>query len=498
MSSVCVSCGGSGIASNGRPCVPCLARISESVEQASDQPGQPDQPKQPDQPEQTLKKTRATRGSKKAAKTATAEPQTAEPQTAKPLSLPALPAQPVPPALSVTPEVNPLAAIESQNPLAIIEAKNSAPKDSSSPVYLECLDSNGEWVPWAISNLHNLEKLQIPHRFVYRASKLMGCPRELYYWRIGERPLPAYTSEAAKEGDLHEAEVIDQLRREDFIIEGLQATIEIPVGERCLIRAHMDAGKVIAPAALANDPLTGLEIKSMKDELARIFGQSGLDPFPTYQGQATIILMGLRRQDPRARLLYVVKNRNSGHRKRIVLDSYPIPPMEIYRRVMDIEEAAAAHTPPDCGPYKSKLSYFCAFKHKHQDELPQGAVIRHDLAGKLRLYRELGQASESAEERKQREAQREEIRKEFEAIMQASGSNCIVAGDLKIRRGEDATEFDLDTFEAERPELFRRFQVARPVLDQDRLRKELPEVWERYQRITRRGSLTVSAAGIVE
>lgn len=199
------------------------------------------------------------------------------------------------------------------------------------------------------------------NRTVFRASALGGCLRALVAARLGYDPLPFDEASELRmaEGNLHEAAILEHLRQEGWIIVDEQEEVELVVGDRLVIRGHIDAvgGQELKGAARV------VEVKAMGDGPCKEFLANGFDTNRRYATQLSVYMAAL---DLPA--LFVVKNRNSGQIHVLEVDAMPIPIAQIKARVARIEAIARTGDFPDCD---TTSLWGCPFRYLHdQKELP--------------------------------------------------------------------------------------------------------------------------------
>lgn len=199
------------------------------------------------------------------------------------------------------------------------------------------------------------------NRTVFRASALGGCLRALVAARLGYDPLPFDEASELRmaEGNLHEAAILEHLRREGWTIVDEQEEVELVVGDRLVIRGHIDAvgGRELKGAARV------VEVKAMGDDPCKEFLANGFDTNRRYATQLSVYMAALDLPG-----LFVVKNRNSGQIHILEVDEPPIPIAQIKARVARVEAIARTGDFPDCD---TTSLWGCPFRYLHdQKELP--------------------------------------------------------------------------------------------------------------------------------
>lgn len=198
-------------------------------------------------------------------------------------------------------------------------------------------------------------------RVVYRASAVGGCIRALVAARLGYSPMPWDDASELRmaEGNLHEPAILDHLRRQGWTIIDEQREVELVVGDRLVIRGHLDGIGDQGPAATARV----IEAKAMGDDPFKEWLANGFSTNRRYATQLSIYMAGTGLPG-----LFVVKNRNSGVVDITEVDEPPIPITQVKARVARVEAIARTGDFPECD---TTYLWNCPFRYLHdQRELP--------------------------------------------------------------------------------------------------------------------------------
>ena len=164
---------------------------------------------------------------------------------------------------------------------------------------------------------------------MYRISSLGTCPRALSAARLGHEPLPEpeFLKLAAREGERHEGWVIEDLKAEGWQITDRQKEVRLSYPAFQLV-GHLDG------VARRNGEQRLLEIKSMSRFRFASFIGAGFTRFREYAFQVTAY-----HQAVNLPILYVVKDRDSGKRVNLELDTPPLDWEQVYEAVLNVELA---------------------------------------------------------------------------------------------------------------------------------------------------------------
>lgn len=123
--------------------------------------------------------------------------------------------------------------------------------------------------------------------WVYRASAVGRCARELWAHRAGLQPEahPDWLEEKFKAGNVGEPVIIAAVEKElGEIVTDQQLTVELPVGKTMLVRGHIDGvcGNVL------------VEAKTMQEKLYNTkWLRGGLKAYPAYSAQVAVYCAAL-------------------------------------------------------------------------------------------------------------------------------------------------------------------------------------------------------------
>lgn len=164
---------------------------------------------------------------------------------------------------------------------------------------------------------------------MYRISSLGNCPRALSAARLGHEPLPEpeFLKLAAREGERHERWVVKDLESEGWKISDRQREVKLSYPAFKLI-GHVDG------FAKRNGEQRLLEIKSMSRFRFASFTSAGFARFREYAFQITTYHRAVNLP-----ILYVVKDRDSGKRMNLELDTPPLEWEQVYEAVLGVEIA---------------------------------------------------------------------------------------------------------------------------------------------------------------
>jgi len=164
---------------------------------------------------------------------------------------------------------------------------------------------------------------------MYRISSLGMCPRALSAVQLRYEPLPdpEFLRLAAREGERHEQWVVEDLGTEGWQITDRQLEVKLSFPSLELV-GHIDG------IARRNGDQRLLEIKSMSRFRYSSFVSAGFARFYNYAVQITAYHQAIDLP-----LLYVAKDRDSGKRLDLLLDSPPLDWNQVYESVLTVEVA---------------------------------------------------------------------------------------------------------------------------------------------------------------
>ena len=166
------------------------------------------------------------------------------------------------------------------------------------------------------------------------------------------------------EGVLHEPAVIDHLEKDGWVIVDQQREVELVIGDRLVIRGHIDGAGGRGPTGAARV----VEVKAMGQDPYNEWLARGFDGNQRYATQLSVYMAGLDLPG-----LFVVKNRNTGHVHVTEVDEPLIPIANIKARVARVEAIARTGELPDCD---AASLWGCPFRYLHdQRDLDSVAVV---------------------------------------------------------------------------------------------------------------------------
>jgi hypothetical protein len=283
---------------------------------------------------------------------------------------------------------------------------------------------------------------------VYRASAVGSCLRALVAALLGYEEQRFAKAEkilmqAAKEGNLHEQSILDELHNQGWSIEGSQAPVSMRVIPGVLIRGHVDG--FAAHEKFSYEQMV-VEAKTMSDDRFKTWKESGWQEFRKYAWQISAYMKatGLRG-------LYAIKNRNSGELITFILDEPPVEWKTIRKHLLRAEHAFLKDELPPCDDDLSAgEKFFCPYVHLHDDALTSGEddediPLLDDVTGAVvaNLAEQHHDLSRKIKPLKGLEDRRREINKQLEPHVQ---SKKVKAGRFEVTRIDRTTNrLDLRT-----------------------------------------------------
>jgi len=173
---------------------------------------------------------------------------------------------------------------------------------------------------------------------------------------------------AAKEGNLHEGAIVDELKDTyGWRIKASQEVVEVNAVPHTVIRGHVDG--ICRPKGKRNDRV--LEIKTMSRDRFRKWKASGddartrllTDDFAKYGWQISAYMYAYSMP-----AMYVVKNRDSGE---LDIDEIGLPPIEwdqIRDKIRTVEMWRLREELPPCDG-SSGEKFFCPFQYLHEGDV---------------------------------------------------------------------------------------------------------------------------------
>lgn len=241
-------------------------------------------------------------------------------------------------------------------------------------------------------------------KVVIRASALGGCVTAMVAVGLGyeSRKGPALQESRAKEGELHESDVIRRLREAGVVVISAQKEVVLPVTNNLVIVGHIDGEAIpesvqLVGAELAILPANGavFDAKSQSKDQWEDFERRGWDSgyFPKYKWQFSVYMHALGLPGLLAR-----KNRNDG---RVEYQFIPEPfytVAEIRARALEVYSwIVRGELPPSC----VTKQFPCPVYYLHEDEVFE-EVPDEDLAAWAEQYDKDKRESKVIEERLKR------------------------------------------------------------------------------------------------
>lgn len=270
-------------------------------------------------------------------------------------------------------------------------------------------------------------------RWVYRASALGSCDRELVAHRRGMvgSPTPDWLQVRYDEGHDWEARILTRFSEgTGLALRGYQAQGALLVGKNVAVRGSIDAE--------TDDAV--VDAKFLGPDLYRKLVKGGIEAFPHYRWQQAVYAHAMEKQ--RVCLAMGLKEIEGEGDDRVItgiaemhylwVDVADLPTVgQIKARVMKLEKLAAGEGLPDC---PVPFQYPCAFDYLH-DEVDntvevegEGAQMLSDAADKDRAIRLLEAEAKKLKAERNREV---EIALELAGLAQTEGHK-LKAGDVEV------------------------------------------------------------------
>ncbi len=282
---------------------------------------------------------------------------------------------------------------------------------------------------------------------IYRASGSGSCLTALVAAMMGyKEDRSKFTHDilmnAAKEGNLHEGAIVEELKRDyGWRIYGGQDIVEDKIIPRVFIRGHIDG--ICLPKGMRNERL--LEIKTMSKDRFKKWKAIGdnarerllTDEFMKYGWQISAYMHAY----DNIPAMYVVKNRDSGELDIDEIKLPPVPFKEIRKKIIEAEMWRKKGELPPCHGTSGER-FFCPFPYLHEDQLfgdepdDEGAPVDNatltliagmaenyaDLAGQVKLMKPLDEERKGIGKRL------------LEAMGGENGMKKVVAGGFSVSR----------------------------------------------------------------
>lgn len=261
-------------------------------------------------------------------------------------------------------------------------------------------------------------------KVIYRASSVGNCVKSLVASRLGYSPQdhPGWLMEKFDEGHVAEPIILDWITQQEEwrFLDPLEPSsyggtagthivpkpdddqflLEIPVGERALIRCHLDGMAVctgVKPAGKTSYGWFGLknglgcvvEVKAFGQSYWDKYEKEGITGFPYYSNQVTIQMAGsglpcmfviaLKGKDGK-----LMRDEDGGLVTRVeFFKETPVPMTSIKARIAKVEACVRRGELPDC----DYNQYPCQFYFLHEEDEEKAAkeavkqLTRQTLAG---------------------------------------------------------------------------------------------------------------------
>lgn len=246
--------------------------------------------------------------------------------------------------------------------------------------------------------------------WVYRASSLGMCVRALAgigqdYKDARNAETQAMLDRTAKEGQRHEAHVLEDLTETGWRIVEQQTLVEIPVLPGVIIRGHTDG--IITKGASGKHRL--LEVKSMSTKVFQRWQAEGFAAFDKYAYQISAYMHATNLD-----VVYVVKRREDGlvDLKHLKADQPPVKWGAVVRKVALAEKHRKAGSLPACDAGASE-KYMCPLWYLHDEEDTTANEVLDDYT--LALVEKLVEERVSLKQVEEAGAAAEKARKEVDA-----------------------------------------------------------------------------------
>lgn len=292
---------------------------------------------------------------------------------------------------------------------------------------------------------------------IYRASGAGSCITALVAAMLGyKEDRSTFTHDilmnAAKEGNLHEGAIVEELKRDyGWRVYGGQDVVEVKVIPRVFVRGHIDG--LCIPKGMRNERL--LEIKTMSRDRFKKWKALGdnvrerllSDDFYKYGWQISAYMYAYGGMSA----FYVVKNRDSGE---LMIEELKLPPVDfkqIRKKIIEAEKWRVRNELPECRGSSSE-KFFCPFPYLHDNDV-FGAEPEDDddpidnatlvlIAGIAERYTDL---ANQVKLMKPLDEERKDIGKKLvEAMGGKNGPKRVVAGKYAVTRTDGASTY-IDT-----------------------------------------------------
>ena len=289
---------------------------------------------------------------------------------------------------------------------------------------------------------------------IYRASGSGSCLNALVAAMLGyKEDRSKFTHDilmnAAKEGNLHEGAIVEELKRDyGWRVYGGQDIVQDQIIPRVFIRGHIDG--LCIPKGMRNERL--LEIKTMSKDRFKKWKAIGnnirerllSDDFLKYGWQISAYMHAY----DNIPAMYVVKNRDSGE---LMIEEIKLPPVdfkEIRKKIIQAEMWRKKNELPGCFG-SSGEKFFCPFPYLHDDSVwgnepededaPIDSVTTTLIAGMAEHYDDLANRVKML---KPLDDERKSIGKKMvEAMGGKDGMKYVQAGQFKVTRADGSSNY---------------------------------------------------------
>lgn len=271
-------------------------------------------------------------------------------------------------------------------------------------------------------------------KVVIRASALGGCITAMAAVGLGyeSRKGPAIQESRAKEGELHEGDIVTRMEKKGIAILDRQREVLLPITNNVTVVGHIDGialpnfaqlvGDEDGDLTLLTDPGAVFDGKSQSKDQWDEFERRGWDSgyFPKYKWQFSVYMQALQLPGLLAR-----KNRNDG---RIEYQYIPEPfytVSEIRARALEVYSwIVRGELPPSC----VTKQFPCPVYYLHEDEVFE-EVPDVDLAAWAEQYDRDKKAAKVLEER---------LKTTRNALRKALGLELTDTGEVSEKKGVTA------------------------------------------------------------
>ena len=212
----------------------------------------------------------------------------------------------------------------------------------------------------------------------YRASELGHCVRRLWAWRSGleRRPFPETIQKAMDTGTDLEPDILsDLMEYHNFVFaeDGAQKEVTYKVTDNIVVIGHYDQyGHQLNSAFNFEARNRPIDVKAFGQKLVTEYHTKGITALQHYAWQQSVYaLAGGHRE-----FIMPIYNKDTETIEPWSLEPViaPYDELDIYRRIMLVEEAYAKNEMPECTNEYGCPFYYLHDKPKDADALPDPAV----------------------------------------------------------------------------------------------------------------------------